>query len=105
MSIRKKNLELKACDFNELSGATDNAYESVLAVSKRSSRLLDNAKMAFRAELEELNIREGKEHTLLDNDIQELVSKRYEMMRKPLLIALDELLEGKIKVSYEEGSW
>lgn len=100
--MRKNNLELKACDLDKLEAATGNVYESVLAVSKRSSGLLENAKLAFRAELEDLNIKEDEDHNLLDSDIQELVSKRYEMARKPLLVALDELLEKKIGVTYQE---
>ena len=100
----KKNLELKACDFNRLSKATGNVYESVAAVSKRSTRLLMAAKLAFRAELEDLNIKEGGDNNLVDSDIQELVSKRYEMARKPLLISLDELFAGKLEITYEDDT-
>ena len=103
--MEKNNSELKACDFDALSSVTGNVYESVLAVSQRSSKLVDSAKMAFRAELEELNIKEDADHqNLLDSDIQELVSKRYEMTRKPLLVALDELLDKKITVTYQDDS-
>ena len=100
--MAKKNLELKACDFDRLLNATGNIYESVAAVSKRSNKLLRASKLAFRAELEDLNIKEGGDNNLVDSDIQDLVSKRYEMARKPLLVALDELMAGKLEISYEE---
>ena len=96
----KKNLTLKACDFDQLSNATSNVYESILAVSNRSKQLQQSASLAFRAELEDLNIKEGEDHSLLDSDILGLVSKRYELAPKPLLIALEELLENKLSVTY-----
>lgn len=99
--MAKKNLELKECDFDRLSDVTGNIYESVLAVGKRSRKLLHAAKLAFHAELEDLNIKEGTDTSLIDSDIQEIVSKRYEMARKALLDALDELVQKRLQIIYE----
>lgn len=100
--MAKKNLELKACDFDSLSKATNSVYESVAAVSKRSRDLCASARFALRSEFADLNIKEGGDNNFVDSNIQELVSKRYEMMRKPLLTSLDELLTAKLKIKYEE---
>ena len=101
--MAKKNNELKACNFDDLLNATGNSYESVMAVGNRSKKLLHGAKLAFHAELEDLNIDvdQRDDHNLVDNDIREIVSQRYEIARKPLLKALDELMDGKLEISYE----
>jgi len=98
----KKNLELNASDFDRLSNATGNVFKSVVAVAKRSKRLKEGQSVSFCGELEELNIKEGGDNNLVDSDIQELVSKRYELVPKPSVTALEELLSGKLEISYEE---
>ncbi|MEM7362306.1 MAG: hypothetical protein AAF335_04855 [Bacteroidota bacterium] len=104
MAITKKNNQLKACNLDRLSEITGNMYESVIAVGNRSKKLLNGAKLAFHAELEDLNIDIEKrdDYNLVDNDIREIVSQRYEIARKPLLKALDELLNRRLEISYDQ---
>ena len=97
----KQNPELSPCNFNELCTSTDNIYESVYAVSQRSVQLLISAKLSFRAELDDLNIVEGADNSIVDSDIQELVSKRYERAVRPLVLAIEELKQGKLEIIYE----
>lgn len=98
----KKDLMLKACDFDSLSKITGNIYESVSVVSKQSRSLTTNARMALFAEFADLNIKEGADNNFVDSNIKELVSKRYEMARKPLLSALDDFLTNQLEVTYDD---
>ncbi len=103
MALSKKNEELRPCDNDRLAELTGNSYEAVVAASTRSKRILERRRLAFRAELEDLNIHEEEgTNDLVNSNIQDMVSRRYEMSRKPLLVALDELFDDKVKVSYEE---
>ena len=102
----KKNNELKACNFDDMLKGTpgNNVYEFTKSISERSKKLSNNARLAFYGELDDLNIDIDKsnDHNLVDSDIREIVSQRYEVARKPLLKALDELLADKLEVTYEE---
>lgn len=102
----KPNLELASYSFDDLCQRTQNVYKSVRMIGERANQEKVRMSVAFRAELADLSIVEGGDrNNPVDSDIQEIVSKRYEMARKPLLVAVDEMLGGKLEDHQETNDF
>ncbi len=105
--------ELTTRNFASLSEPTGNIYEAVAIISKRSRQIAMQMKEELDSSLAQVTVAEiDVEATEADpDDIQEqiAISKTYERMPKPTIIALEEFLDDKLMYRYndedtEEGS-
>jgi len=83
-------------DLREFDIATDNAYESLVIISKRANQIAANIKEELHGKLAEFaNVNDNLEE-IFENREQIEISKYYEKMPKPTLVAIDEFLHDKV---------
>ena len=80
----------------DFAAPTGNVYESVMIIAKRSNQIAADIKQELNHKLEEFsNYADTLEETF-ENREQIDISKYYERLPKPALIATKEFLDGKI---------
>lgn len=75
---------------------TGNIYEAVNIAAKRSNQISVEMKQELNRKLEEFAYYTDNLEEVFENREQIEISKFYERLPKPTLIALDEYLDGKI---------
>ena len=75
---------------------TDNIYESVMVVAKRANQISVEIKQELNRKLEEFAYYTDNLEEVFENPEQIEISKYFERLPKPSLIALQELDEDKI---------
>lgn len=83
-------------DLRDLDKTTDNIYESLVVMSKRANQISNNIKEELSQKLSEFTSSNDNLEEVFENREQIEISKHYEKMPKPSLIAIQEFLEGKI---------
>lgn len=83
-------------DLRDLDKTTDNIYESIVVMSKRANQISNNIKEELSQKLSEFTFSNDNLEEIFENREQIEISKHYEKMPKPSLIAVQEFLEGKI---------
>lgn len=83
-------------DVRELDKTTDNIYESIVIISKRANQISNNLKEELHGKLAEFASSNDNLEEVFENREQIEISKHYERMPKPSLIAVDEFLHDKI---------
>ena len=83
-------------DVRELDKETGNVYESIVVISKRANQIATNMKEELHGKLAEFASSNDNLEEVFENREQIEISKHYERMAKPTLIAVDEFLNGNI---------
>ena len=83
-------------DLRELDKQTDNIYESIVVMAKRANQISNNVKEELHQKLSEFASSNDNLEEVFENREQIEISKHYERMPKPSLIAVQEFLENKI---------
>jgi DNA-directed RNA polymerase subunit K/omega len=83
-------------DMKANDGKTGNIYESVMVVSKRANQISVEMKQELNQKLEEFASYTDNLEEVFENPEQIEISKYYERLPKPRLIALQEMDEDKI---------
>lgn len=83
-------------DVRLLDAKTDNIYESLVIISKRANQIASNMKEELHSKLSEFASSNDNLEEVFENREQIEISKHYERMPKPTLIAIDEFLNDKI---------
>ncbi len=81
---------------NDLDQKTENIYESLVIISKRANQISNNMKEELHGKLAEFASSNDNLEEIFENREQIEISKHYERMPKPSLIAIDEFLNDKI---------
>ncbi len=82
-------------DMVSLAADTGNVYETVMVIAKRANQIGQEMKMEIQAKLEEFaTITEGQEEGDISEQIE--VSRHYERLPKPTLIAAKEYEDGEL---------
>ena len=80
-------------DVRELDKSTDNIYESIVIISKRANQIANNLKEELHGKLAEFASSNDNLEEVFENREQIEISKHYERMPKPSLIAVDEFFD------------
>jgi DNA-directed RNA polymerase subunit K/omega len=88
------NIETR--DVNELKGKTGNIYESIAVIAKRANQINISVKEELHNKLEEFASHTDSLEEIHENKEQIEISKAYERMPNPALLATSEFLDGKI---------
>lgn len=98
MDYKKTNAPTNTVTRNlmELSTETGNIYESVTIIAKRSNQIATQMKEDLKAKLSEFASQNDNLEEEFHNDEQITVSKHYERLPKPTLIATQEFIEDKV---------
>jgi len=83
-------------DLRELDVETDNIYESIVIMGRRANQISSNVKEELHSKLAEFATSNDNLEEIFENREQIEISKHYERMPKPSLIAIDEFLNDKI---------
>lgn len=83
-------------DVRQLDIKTGNIYESLVIISKRANQISNNIKEELHGKLSEFASSNDNLEEVFENREQIEISKHYERMPKPTLIAVDEFLNDKI---------
>lgn len=89
-------------DFSVLDKDTGNIYESVRVIAKRSNTIGQDMKQELNRKLEEFAYYTDNLEEVFENREQIEISKFYERLPKPTLIALQEFLDDKIFYEKEQ---
>ncbi len=83
-------------NLSELASATGNLYESVMVIAKRANQISVSVKQELSQKLEEFsNYADTLEETF-ENREQIEISRHYERLPKPTLVATEEFLNKEI---------
>lgn len=83
-------------DLRDMSRETANIYETVMIISKRANQISVEMKQELNRKLEEFAYYTDNLEEVFENREQIEISKFYERLPKPTLIALEEYLEDNI---------
>lgn len=83
-------------DLRDLDKQTDNIYESIVIMGKRANQISNNVKEELHQKLSEFASSNDNLEEVFENREQIEISKHYERMPKPSLVAIQEFLENKI---------
>jgi DNA-directed RNA polymerase subunit K/omega len=98
MDYKKTNADLTTTtrDLREMDSKTGNLYESIAIVSKRANQISAEMKEELTNKLAEFASHTDNLEEIFENREQIEISKYYERLPKPSLIAINEFLENKI---------
>jgi len=98
MDYKKTNAELTTTtrDLREMDKETKNLYESIAVVSKRANQISAEMREELTNKLAEFASNTDNLEEIFENREQIEISKYYERLPKPSLIAIQEFLEDKI---------
>ena len=88
------NIETR--DINELKSKTGNIYESIAIIAKRSNQINISLKEELHNKLDEFASHTDSLEEIHENKEQIEISRAYERMPNPALLATQEFLEEKI---------
>ena len=98
MDFKKTNAPLNTVTRNtsDFCRDTNNLYESVVIMGKRSNQIAATMKEELTKKLQEFGSNTDNLEELFENEEQIQISRYYERLPKPTLIAQQEFLEDKI---------
>jgi hypothetical protein len=98
MDYKKTNASVTTItrDVRELENKTNNLYESIATIAKRSNQISAELKEELTNKLAEFASHTDNLEEIFENREQIEISKFYERLPKPSLIAIQEYLDDKI---------
>ena len=92
---------IQARDIQFFIEQTGTIYESLVIISKRASQIAVNLKQELHQKLDEFAIATDAIEEVHENKEQIEISKFYEKLPNPTLIAIDEYLNGELHYYYK----
>ncbi len=83
-------------DLNEIKSKTGNVYESISIIARRASQINISLKEELHNKLEEFASHTDSLEEIHENKEQIEISKAYEKMPNPALLATQEFMEDKV---------
>jgi DNA-directed RNA polymerase subunit K/omega len=83
-------------DTRDLDSKTMNLYEAVAIISKRANQIGSNTKEELVSKLEEFASEHDNLEEIFENREQIEISKYYESLPKPTIVAIEEFLHDKV---------
>jgi len=104
MDIKKVNAPLNTVtrDLDVLDRETGNIYQTVRIIAKRANKISIDMKQELNRKLEEFAYFTDNLEEVFENREQIEISKFYERLPKPTLIAIQEFLDGKHHYEFKE---
>jgi DNA-directed RNA polymerase subunit K/omega len=98
MNYKKTNAPLSTItrDLFDLDAETGNIYQSIATISKRANQISAEIKSELSTKLEEFASFTDNLEEIFENREQIEISKFYERLPKPSLIAIQEFMDNKI---------
>ena len=93
---------LRARDIRELVYPTSNIYESLAIISKRAKQLAVDLKHELHSKLEEFAVSSETIEEVTENKEQIEISKFYERLPNPTVIATEDYINGEVHHHYND---
>lgn len=93
---------LRARDIQEMTKDTENIYATLNVISKRARQLSNDLKRELNAKLDEFAVTVDTIEEITENKEQIEISKFYEKLPNPAIIATQEFLEEKLEVRFNQ---
>lgn len=93
---------VKARDIKNMASKTANIYESITVISKRARQLSAELKKELHDKLEEFVVVTETIEEIHENKEQIEISRSYEKMASPTILATEEFLNGDLEWRYPE---
>ena len=100
--IMKQSIALSPRNFVELVNSTGNIYETTVIIAKRAKKNALKTKEELDARLVEFVSHTDNLEEVIEDKKRIEISKSYEKQPKPVSMAIEELLDGKIMVRYPD---
>ncbi len=100
--VQGMEANLKAQDISSIAQNTGSIYEALAIISKRAKQLSVDLKHELHQKLEEFAATSDAIEEIHENKEQIEISKFYERMPNPALIATNEYLEGELYSRYTD---
>jgi DNA-directed RNA polymerase subunit K/omega len=105
-----KNMEIKknvptntiTRKLSDIEEPTGNVYESVVAIAKRANQISTSLKQELNRKLADFSSTTDSLEETFENREQIEISRHYERMPKPTLIATEEFLDGELYIRKPE---
>src|SRR5215218_6034194 len=94
------NIETR--DVNELKNKTGNLYQSISVIGRRANQINISLKEELHNKLEEFASHTDSLEEIHENKEQIEISRAYERMPNPALLATQEFMEGKVYYRKDE---
>mgnify|MGYP001271396427 CR=1 FL=1 len=98
------NPNVRARNIGEFTKHTGNIYETINILGKRANQLTNDIKNELVEKLEEFATHSDTIEEVQENKEQIEISKFYEKLPNPAIIATEEYLEGKVQAHYRNTS-
>jgi DNA-directed RNA polymerase subunit K/omega len=104
MSLKPRNINPSTVTRNlqEVAAPTGNVYESIAIISRRANQISASVKEELGVRLRDFNVVSDSLEEIFENREQIEISKYYERMAKPSLMAIDEFMTGELKWNHKE---
>ena len=98
MELKKSNIpnNTNTRKLTDLDVKTGNIYESVVIISKRANQIASEIKQELNRKLADFSSSNDSLEETFENREQIEISKYYEKLPKPTIIATEEFLAGKV---------
>ena len=83
-------------DMVRLSQDTENIYETVMIIAKRANQIAQETKQELEAKLQEFAVYTDDQQETTENPEQIEISRYYERLPKPTLVAAKEYEDGEL---------
>ncbi|MBK8620808.1 MAG: DNA-directed RNA polymerase subunit omega [Saprospiraceae bacterium] len=93
---------VKARNIKSLAKATSSIYETLAVITKRAEEISTDLKQELHAKLEEFASTSDTIEEILENKEQIEISKFYERLPNPILIATEEFINHELSFEYKE---
>ena len=95
--VQSINPDVKARDIKALTKDTQNIYETLVVISKRAKQIAVDLKSELHGKLDEFAIQSDTIEEIQENKEQIEISKFYERLPNPAVIATEEFLKGELE--------
>jgi DNA-directed RNA polymerase subunit K/omega len=95
---------LRALEIEKLAGRTGNIYESLAIIGKRSRQVASMLKRELGEKLEEFTEQTETIEEVQENKEQIEISRSYEKLPNPAIIAMHEFMREELHVRYKEST-
>ncbi len=100
--VQGLDANVRARDVNNLSKETENIYETLAIIAKRARQLSVDLKHELNQKLEEFAVQTDTIEEVTENKEQIEISKFYERLPNPVIIATEEYLNEELYHRYNE---
>ena len=101
-TAQKLSPDAEARDMHDLVGDTQNIYESLAVIARRANQISVDLKKELHSKLDEFAITNETLEEIHENKEQTEISKFYERLPNPAIIALHEFIDDKLEFEYKE---